>query len=317
MTTDNSAGPLVLIGGAEDKFFDKIILHRIARLAGGTGADIVVIPTASGVPREIGREYTRAFRDIGVHGVEVLDVRTRAEANDAAIVERVNEASGILFTGGNQLKLTQTLGGTLLLDAVRERHRTGSVVAGTSAGASALSTPMIYEGQSAEALLKGKVKLTQGLGFLRGVVVDTHFVKRGRIGRLLQSVTMNPELLGIGLGEDTGVIATPDGLLEGIGSGLIIIVDGQKVAYTNVAEIDIDGAIAVENMVLHVLVSGCGYDIAGRRFLPPDSLAAVYAREAEDAALAGAAHGPEENSDTAATRVDNEGATEDSREDAW
>lgn len=303
MPSPSAAGPLLLVGGAEDKFFDKVILRRLVGLAGGRRAHMVVIPTASSVPRELGGEYRKAFEDIGVAAVDLLDVRTRADANNPHIVTRVRAATGIMFTGGNQLKLTQNLGGTELLAAIKERHADGVVVGGTSAGASALSNPMIYEGAAQDALNKGRVKLTQGLGLCDGIIVDTHFVKRGRIGRLLQTVTMNPSLLGLGLGEDTGVIHASDGVLECVGSGHVVVVDGRGVGYTNVSDIDDDEPVAVEGMAVHVLVAGCGYDLKRRRFLSPEMRG-----ELADAGLALAG---EQNDAT-----DTEGAAEDSADDA-
>lgn len=318
MKLPHAAGPLVLIGGAEDKFFARVILRRLVELAGGPRAHIVVIPTASSVPRELGGEYQRAFEDIGVAAVDLLDVRTRADANNPHIVARVRAASAVMFTGGNQLRLTQNLGGTELLAAIQERHRAGVVVGGTSAGASALSNPMIYEGSAQDALHKGKVKLTQGLGLCEGIIVDTHFVKRGRIGRLLQTVTMNPALLGLGLGEDTGVVYMPDGVLDCVGSGHVVIVDGHHVGYTNVTDIESDEPMAVEHMVVHVLVAGCGFDLTTRRYLTPPTLADALGssrgdvhRDARGDAFGGAlARAGEQNS------TDTEGATQDSSDDA-
>ena len=303
MTLPTAAGPLVLIGGAEDKFFAKVILRRLVELAGGRRAHIVVIPTASSVPRELGGEYQRAFEGIGVAAVDLLDVRTRADANNPHIVTRLHAATGIMFTGGNQLKLTQNLGGTDLLGAIKDRHAAGVTIGGTSAGASALSNPMIYEGAAQDALHKGKVKLTQGLGLCEGIIVDTHFVKRGRIGRLLQTVTMNPALLGLGLGEDTGVVFEPDGVLECIGSGHVVVVDGRRVGYTNVSDIEVDEPMAVEGMTVHVLVEGCGFVLRARRFLSP--------AERGDLAEDGLALAGEQNNVT-----DTEGATADSADDA-
>lgn len=263
-------GKLVIIGGAVDKgtpnddnvyskptnlnFFELGILRRITNEAKNGKSRVLVVTTASSIPEEIGIEYTKAFHKLEVKNVEVLHIKTREEANDRTVVQSVNNADIVMFSGGDQLKLTSIFGGTDFIDAVHKRYMEGDfLLAGTSAGAMACSETMIYHGSGSEALLKGAVKLTTGFGFIKNVIIDTHFVKRGRMGRLFQSVAANPAILGIGLGEDTGLLIKNNGYLEGIGSGLVIIVDGKHIKDTNIASIPNGSPISIQNLVVHVM----------------------------------------------------------------
>lgn len=263
-------GKLVIIGGAVDKgtpneeiayskssnlnFFSLGILRRIINEAKNGKSKVAVVTTASNIPEEIGIEYTKAFNKLDVKDVEILHIKTRDDANDVKYVDIANEADIVMFTGGDQLRLTSIVGGTDFIDAVRKRYSEGNfLLAGTSAGAMACSETMIYHGSSSEALLKGAVKLTSGFGFVNDIIIDTHFVKRGRIGRLFQAVAANPSVLGIGLGEDTGLLIKNNGYLEAIGSGLVIIVDGKHIKDTNIASIPDGTPISVSNFIVHVM----------------------------------------------------------------
>lgn len=263
-------GKLVIIGGAVDKgtpneenvyskasnlnFFELGILRRIIHEAKNGNSKVAVVTTASSIPEEIGVEYTKAFHKLEVKDVKLLHIRNREQANDPAMVRVANEADIVMFTGGDQLRLTSIFGGTDFIDAVRRRYMEGNfLLAGTSAGAMACSETMIYHGSSSEALLKGAVKLTSGFGFFKDVIIDTHFVKRGRIGRLFQAVAANPSVLGIGLGEDTGLLIKNNGYLEAIGSGLVIIVDGKQIKDTNIASIPDGSPISIQQLVVHVM----------------------------------------------------------------
>ncbi|MFN3316876.1 MAG: cyanophycinase, partial [Raineya sp.] len=214
-------GILIIIGGAVDKgsfteqnfeadieknlnFFEKGILNRIIKESlHQKDSQIEVITTASKIPKKVGAEYIKAFKYLGANNVSVLDIDKREQANDESYLERLINANVVMFTGGDQLRLTSLLGGTKFHDLLLEKYQNEHfVIAGTSAGAAAASDNMIYQGSSSEALLKGEIKVTSGLGLVSDVVIDTHFVQRGRIGRLFQTVATNPKVLGIGLGED-------------------------------------------------------------------------------------------------------------------
>ena len=192
-----------------------------------------------------------------------------AEANDRTFVKKLNDVDLIFLVGGDQLRLTSILGGSKILEAIKKRLDSGVLIVGTSAGAAVFSDTMIYEGKSEEGLIKGSVLLTSGFGFVEDIIFDTHFIARGRIGRMIQIVTMNPTCFGVGLAEDSGVVLKGDGSLEVIGTGEVIIVDGSDIAHSNVMDIEPGGSIAVENIRIHSLVSGYGYDFKKRQFLTP------------------------------------------------
>ncbi|MFM9988811.1 cyanophycinase [Flavobacterium sp.] len=268
----NIQGKLIIIGGAVDKgsftetdldksaaknlnFFETGILKRILdESKHKLESRIEVITTASKIPKEIGPEYVKALSYLGANNVDVLDIERREEAMSPEIVARLKAADVVMFTGGDQLRLTSILGGTPFHDLLLEKyHNEDFIYAGTSAGAAAASNNMIYQGSSSEALLKGEVKITSGLGLIDGVIIDTHFVQRGRIGRLFQSVVGNPKVLGIGLGEDTGLLITNGKQMEAIGSGLVILVDGREIKDTNLTQIELGQPISISHLVTHVM----------------------------------------------------------------
>jgi cyanophycinase len=245
------------------------IITKFCQLLPPETKRIEIIPTASAVPEKSSRRYMQAFQNLGFEDVGVLDIRNREEAQNGKLVARAREAGGFLFTGGDQLRLTTILGGTEFLKILMERYQQEAVViAGTSAGAMCMADTMIYEGSSHEALKKGAVKFSSGFGLLDHVIIDTHFVKRGRIGRLFQAVASNPCALGIGLGEDTGLLITKGDVQEAIGTGLIILVDGFTIRHTNMASINEGDLISIENLSVHVMVPGDKYILSERKFVP-------------------------------------------------
>lgn len=273
-------GKLIIIGGAVDKgsfaesnfdenvvnnlnFFEKGILKRIiSESKYGINSKIEVVTTASKIPKTVGSEYIRAFHYLGAENANVLHLDKRECTQDEAILKRVEEADVVMFTGGDQLRLTSILGGTRFHKILLEKYKTQEFVyAGTSAGAAAASKSMIYQGASTEALLKGEIKITSGLGFIDNVIIDTHFVKRGRIGRLFQAVVTNPMLLGIGLGEDTGLLITKGTQMEAIGSGLVILVDGTQIKSTNLTDVSLTEPISISNLVVHVINQNDTYNL--------------------------------------------------------
>jgi cyanophycinase len=268
----NILGKLIIIGGAVDKgsftetdfdksaaknlnFFETGILRRIIlESKDKEQSRIEVVTTASKIPKEIGPEYVKALSYLGANNVGILYIERREQASDPEILERLKAADVVMFTGGDQLRLTSILGGTPFHDILLNKYRNEDFIyAGTSAGAAAASNNMIYEGSSSEALLKGEVKITSGLGFIDDVVIDTHFVQRGRIGRLFQAVVGNPKVLGIGLGEDTGLLITNGRQMEAIGSGLVILVDGREIKDTNLTQVELGEPISISHLVTHVM----------------------------------------------------------------
>ncbi len=271
MTSQTTAGKgvLVAIGGAENKTSQSEILQRVLDLSSSDTHEVGVITTASSIPDEVFPTYERVFTQLGAATVHHIDVRTRNGATKDRFVDVLRRCDVIFMSGGDQLRLTHILGGLPLLNAMRERLAEGAVVAGTSAGAAAQSTTMIYEGVAAEALRKGAVKMSAGFGFVEGVVIDSHFLERGRFTRLIEVGAANPEFLGIGIGEDAAVIVRDGPVLEAIGSGHVIVVDSSRLRSSNVASLSEGEPVAVEHVIIHALTSGFGYDVKGRRFLPP------------------------------------------------
>lgn len=272
-------GKLMIIGGAVNKgsfaetdydqnveknlnFFERGILRKIideSRLQ--EDSVIEIITTASQIPQIVGPEYKKALEFLGAKNVNILDIQNREQANGDPILARANAADVVMFTGGDQLRLTSILGGTRFHDAILLKYQEQDFIyAGTSAGAAAASENMIYQGSSHEALLKGEIKTTQGLGFMENVIVDTHFVQRGRIGRLFQAVVNNPRTLGIGLGEDTGLYIDGD-IMTAIGSGLVILVDGRFIKDTNLTNIELGQPISIDNLIVHVMSQNDFYDL--------------------------------------------------------
>src|SRR5450432_689982 len=230
-----SRGWIIPIGGAENKENDRRILERFVRVSGGEQADIVVIPTASRM-HETGPRYEQLFGEIGAARVTVMDFDTRRDCQEAGRLERLEQATGIFFTGGNQLRLTTLLGGTPVARMIRALNASGVTVGGTSAVASILSEHMIASGDEGSAMVAGSVRLAPGLGLSNRFIIDQHFRQRDRLGRLLTALAYNPFAVGIGLDEDTAAFIGPDETVEIAGSGGVTIVDGSEVTYSSVAE---------------------------------------------------------------------------------
>ncbi|WP_129714287.1 cyanophycinase [Pedobacter sp. SYP-B3415] len=272
-------GKLIIIGGAINtgsfaetqfglpenmNFFERGILKRITtESAKNTESRFEIITTASLMPERVGEEYVKAFAQLEVLNLGILNITNREDANDAEYAARIRAADVIMFTGGDQLRLSSIFGGTEIHRILLEKYMHEPVViAGTSAGAAASSKNMIYQGSSKDALLKGEVKITGGLGFIDGVIVDTHFVQRGRIGRLLYAAASNPGIMGIGLGEDTGLYISEGNRMEAIGSGMVILVDGRHMADTNLTDVEMGQPVSIKNMVVHVMCDGDVYDLS-------------------------------------------------------
>lgn len=290
-------GKLIAIGGAEDKgtdlelgeihrnnlnFFELGILRRVVEEAGGVNARIEVITTASMIPYEVGENYLNAFGKIGCTNIGLLHIRNRQDTAEPDYLERIRRCDAVMFSGGNQLRLSVTDGGTEFLALLKKRYQEENfLIAGTSAGAMAMSSTMIYEGNATRAHLKGEVKITTGLGFINHIIIDSHFEKRGRFGRLAQAVAANPGCIGVGLGEDTGMLITEGNRMEAIGSGLVMILDGHEIRHCNIADIPDGNPISMENLKVHFCEKGNGYLIRERQYLPEAADGAVVAKQVD------------------------------------
>ncbi len=262
-------GNLVIIGGAEDKTGERRILRLVMRLAGGNDARMAVMTVASRDQESIGREYREIFLRLGARSVEVIDIETRSDAARPGNAVLLAEATGVFFTGGDQLRITSLLGGTRVYEALQRAYERGVVIAGTSAGASAMTDTMIIEGDGAEPPLNFAVRMAPGMGLLEEVVVDQHFAQRGRIGRLLLAVAQNPYILGVGIDEDTAVVVDPDARFTVTGSGTVTVIDGRRIDHSSVSEQELYRPVAVIGAVVHTLPPGYGFDLASREPLLP------------------------------------------------
>ena len=275
-------GYLIAIGGAEDKgtefenerqnsldFFKEGILQQIIQLIGKKNEPrIEVITAASTIPDEVGQIYKKAFKKLGNIDIGHLKISSRDDADSRKVLERLEKCNCILFSGGDQLRLCSSIGGTEFLDIIRERYeKEHFLIAGTSAGAAAMSNYMICGGDESQAYLKGRVELGFGLGFLQEAIIDTHFDARGRFGRLVQAIAAQPGSIGIGLDEDTGVIIEKGTRLTTIGSSSVVIVDGSSIKHNNIADIKSGMPISVASLQVTIMTKSDVYDINKREFV--------------------------------------------------
>lgn len=263
-------GHLLVIGGAEDKYNERRILKKFLQLAGDRNAEILIVPVASDFPEFAADVYTQAFRNLGVANPRVLRATSRQDVFDADVNALLDGVTGVFITGGDQMRLVSLLGGTAFAAKLRQMvTETDVVLAGTSAGAAGMSTSMIVRGDSAPHPHKNSVRLSPGLGFLKNIIIDQHFTERGRISRLITAVSYNPYNLGIGIDENTAIILDKEGNLEVFGSGSITIVDGSKITYNEIAEVDDFQSFSVFGVQLHILEDGLIYDYFERKPIPP------------------------------------------------
>lgn len=277
-TTDARRGPIMAIGGAEDKVRERVILARFVALAGGERAQIAIVPTASSI-EDAGQRYKAIFLDLGAASAEVAFVADRAAAMAEQAVAPLLGATGIFMTGGNQMRLATILGGSRVEAAIHARSAAGAVVGGTSAGASILSRHMVAFGASGTGPKQRMAQLAAGFGLVDGVIIDQHFRERDRIGRLLTLVALNPGQLGLGIDEDTAAIFHPNDQLEVLGRGTVMVVDGER-AVSNIARQPAHRAITITDVALHALADGARFDLRERRPLGlPHSKATVQSIE--------------------------------------
>lgn len=277
-------GKLIIIGGAEDKgdskdkmnldsdlsvegYYENGIIKRIVdESAKKIRSRIEILTTASTVAKETGDDYIKAFRRLKATNTGVLNITDREGAHDEGMLKRLKAADVLMVTGGDQMRLTSILGGTPFLDLMLEKYsKDDFIYAGSSAGAAAASNNMVFQGTSDVSLFKGKVRITSGLGLINDVIIDTHFVTRGRIGRLLQAIVANPRLLGIGLEENAALMITGGNKMEAIGPGMTMLVDGRSIQDSNFNSIDDGEPISIENVVLHVMTKYDSYDLRAQK----------------------------------------------------
>jgi len=263
-----SRGYIVPIGGAEEKIRDREILSRFADICGGRSASIAIIPTASQLS-ETGERYREIFTDLGVRAAYILPFEQRPDAERQEWLDVLSQVEGVFLTGGNQLRLSTTLGGTPVADLIRERNRSGLHVAGTSAGAAYLSEHMIAFGDEGSTPRADIVALAPGLGLTHDAIIDQHFRQRDRLGRLLTALAYNPRPIGIGLDEDTAAFLGPDDVLEVAGSGAITIVDSGEIEFSSMDSARRHDPVCILNVRLHILIEGARYDFKSRVASPP------------------------------------------------
>ncbi len=257
-------GWIVPIGGAEEKEHDPRILKRFVRLCGGRDANIVVIPTASRL-EDTGPRYEKIFSDIGAAHVTSLNFSTRADGDNEGWLERIAHATGVFFTGGNQLRLSTILGGTRAAKMIRQANAAGVTVGGTSAGASILSEHMIAFGTEGSSPRADSVRLAPGLGLTNRFIIDQHFRQRDRLGRLVTALAYNPFSVGIGLDEDTAAFIGPDNTLDVEGSGAVTVVDAEGAEFSSMAQADENDPVCLIGLRVHILVRGATFNLHTRR----------------------------------------------------
>ncbi|HJX26891.1 MAG TPA: cyanophycinase [Thermoanaerobaculia bacterium] len=257
-------GTLVIVGGHEDKEGDKKILQLIADQA--KGKKLVVATVATAEPEETWQEYRALFTELGVQTIEHLDVQTREQALSEECSRYLADAAAVFFTGGDQLKITSQLGDSMVYRQLHLILERGGTVAGTSAGASVMSTTMLISGpgdQSPE--VQDAIRMAPGFGFLPDAVIDQHFAERGRVGRLLAAIAQNPRLLGIGIDEDTAILVHGNEQFEVVGNGSVYVLDASQVSYSNLTETELEARLTTFDVKLHLLSEGYRYDLQNRR----------------------------------------------------
>ena len=269
-------GILIPIGGNEDKgvdeneiyhleFIEEGILSRVVREAGGIDAEIIIIPTASSIPEEVGENYLQAFGKLGCTNLFVMDIRERDDSEKQEYLERMQTAACVMFSGGNQSNITRKIGGTKLHDILLKRYQEEPfVIAGTSAGAMCMSSEMITGGSSQESFIKGAVGMNNGMGFIPELIIDSHFIRRGRFGRLAEAVAKFPNLIGVGLAEDTGLIIKDD-KFEVLGSGMVILFNARKAKHNNHHILAEGTPMSLTNLKTHILANGDRFNIKKKR----------------------------------------------------
>ncbi|MCX7614383.1 MAG: cyanophycinase [Clostridiales bacterium] len=264
--TEKARGYLIIIGGAEDKKGDSIILRQAPKMLSSEDL-LTILTTATEKPKEAGHDYKEVFKRLGVKHVEILNINTRDDADNEENADIIKKSKCIFMTGGDQLRITSILGGTRACLEIKNLYENGGIIMGTSAGASVMSSTMVVQGNDNEPARKCTLKMAPGLGLLSGAIIDQHFDQRGRFGRLLCGVAENPDVLGIGIDEDTAVKLFPDLHFEVIGSNAVTIIDGKSIQSSNVSELNPNEILAIMGVTVHTLPQGYGYELQNRKVL--------------------------------------------------
>jgi cyanophycinase len=263
---ENNRGYLIIIGGAEDKKGDSVILKQAPELL-SKGDALTILTTATEHPEETGKVYYKAFKRLGVDKVQILNINTRDAAHNLDNCRLIEESRCLFMTGGDQLRITSILGGTPAYSVIKEIYQTGGIIMGTSAGASVMSSTMIVQGNDNQPARKCTLKMAPGLGLFEGVIIDQHFDQRGRFGRLLCGVAENPDVLGIGIDEDTAIKLYPDMHFEVIGSNAVTIIDGKTIQSSNVSELNPNEILAIMGVTVHAIPQGYGFNLEDRKVM--------------------------------------------------
>ncbi len=257
-------GYIIPIGGAEEKENSREILSRFVALSGGTDANIIVLPTASRMS-DTGERYEKIFRELGAAHVEAMNFDSRRDCEEQGRIQRLESATGVFMTGGNQLRLSTILGGTPVAKSLRQMNAMGVHVAGTSAGAAFISEHMIAFGEEGHSPIAGAARLAPGLGLTNRFIIDQHFRQRDRLGRLLAALAYNPFAHGLGLDEDTAAFIGPDNDLEVVGSGAITVVDASAMSFSSMDRVEEGQPVCMLGIQLHILVAGATYNLHTRK----------------------------------------------------
>jgi cyanophycinase len=270
----NVKGILIPIGGNEDKgkseytgldFISEGILSHVVKESGGLDAKIVVVPTASSIPKKVGKIYLEAFGKLGCTNVTLANIKESAECETEKILSLFKDANCVMFSGGDQSRISSIIGGTSLHKLLVDKfHNEPFVFAGTSAGAMAMALEMIAGGSSKEAMLKGAVLMSKGLALMPEVIIDTHFIRRGRFGRLAEAVAIHPNLLGIGLAEDTGLVIKNEQDFKVIGSGMVVVFDARHLTHNAHKQLKEGTPMSISNLITHLLANGDRFTLRDR-----------------------------------------------------
>ncbi len=263
---DEAKGHLIIIGGAEDKQGDCTILSQATEMIGHDDM-LTILTTATECPLEVGEEYKQVFLRLGVKNIQVLNINTRDDANDTNTCNQLIKSRCIFFTGGDQLRITSILGGTTAYQELKNIYAKGGLIMGTSAGASVMSSTMVVKGEDNEPAKKCTLKMAPGLDLINNTIIDQHFDQRGRFGRLLTGVAENPDVLGIGIDEDTAIKVYPDMRFEILGTNSVTIIDGKSIKSSNVSELGQNEMLAIIGVTVHTLPKGYGFDLKTREVL--------------------------------------------------
>jgi len=256
---------LIIIGGKEDRSADKVILGEVARRI-GSGKLVVSTVAIPSDPDGLFEEYEKAFRALGVKHLYKLEINDREEATSESKLRILDDATGVFFTGGDQMKITSQIGDTLIFRRLKEIYEEGGLIAGTSAGAAVMSETMLVTGGDEDShVIGGSLRMAPGLGLISDVIIDQHFMERGRLGRLLGAVAQNPKNLGIGIDEQTAIVVERGNGFYVLGSGAVYVIDGSEVTYSNIAEEDLNKTLSIYNVRMHMLSQGDRFDLMARR----------------------------------------------------